>query len=75
MLQVAVETHQHRCQPHEAVQDSHQLRHFGHLDLLRQTNTDRPADHHRKNNPADAVWLSGPRMVAIRAMAIPAMPK
>ena len=57
MLQVAVETHQHRCQTHEAVQDSHQLRHLGHLDLLRQTNTDRPADHHRKNNPADVAGV------------------
>ena len=57
MLQVAVKTHQHRRQAHEAVQDSHQLRHLGHLDLFRQTNTDRPADHHREDDPTDVAGV------------------
>ena len=57
MLQVAVKPYQHRRQAHEAVQDGHQLRHLGHFDLLRQTNTDCPTDHHREDNPADVAGV------------------
>ena len=51
VLQVAVKAHQHRCQTHEAVQNRHQLRHFGHFNFLRQANTNRAADDHRQQDP------------------------
>ena len=53
MLQVAVKTHQHRRKADEAVQHRHQLRHFGHFNFLRQTDTDGATDNHRQQDPRD----------------------
>ena len=51
VVQVAVEAHQHRRQTHEAVQNGNQLRHLGHFNAFRQTNTNRAADDHRHQDP------------------------
>ncbi len=57
VVQVAVEAHQHRRQTHEAVQDRHQLRHLGHLNAFRQTNTNRPTDDHRHQDPGNVAGI------------------
>ena len=57
VIQVAIETDQHRGQANEAVQHRHQFRHFGHLDLLRQIDADRTADDHGDDDPADVAGI------------------
>ncbi|CCK14385.1 hypothetical protein BN136_395 [Cronobacter universalis NCTC 9529] len=58
VVQVAVKAHQHRREAHEAVQNRHQLRHFGHFNAFSKANTDSPADRHRDDYPAHiaGVW-------------------
>ncbi len=51
VIQVAVKAHQNRRQADEAVQDRYQLRHFGHLNALSQTDTDSATDDHRHQDP------------------------
>ncbi len=51
VVEIAVETHQYRRQTHKAVQDRHQLRHFGHFNAFCETNTDGSTDNHRHQNP------------------------
>ena len=48
VIDIAIDADQHRGQANEAVQDRHQLRHFGHFDFLRQMDADGAADHHRQ---------------------------
>ena len=57
VLQIAVKANQHRRQANEAVQNRHQLRHLGHFDFLRQTNTDSAADDHRQQDPRDVAGV------------------
>ncbi|MNT10735.1 hypothetical protein D3C72_1455800 [compost metagenome] len=51
VVQIAVKADQHRRQTDKAVQNRHQLWHFGHFDAFCQTNTNRAADDHRHQNP------------------------
>ncbi len=57
VVQVAVKAHQYGGQTHEAVQDRHQLRHFGHLNFLRQMNTNRATNNHRYDDPGNITGI------------------
>ncbi len=52
VIQIAVKAYQYGRQAHEAVQDRHQFRHFGHFDFLRQMDADGTTNHHSDDNPS-----------------------